>query len=615
MSYHNTSSSMRQSRVNAQGQIAPPGYHYMPDGSLMLDSEMTNTAQPPPPLPPTSRTRTSRAWKNKAPDVNTQREIARAIEVDSYVDSVKVIKSIDIDFTPLPAAGKTLPFKIIGDEGATFTLEVKNEDNKYYNFDSKVFQDAKINLEKAKIDKGGVYVGTIVFPTVTDDDQYDISIFAEPTTTKHVAYKEVRFGDGSVDINSSTGSDSLLINKVIYQNLNTTLTIGTFSPNSTIETGSQVNAVISLSKSLPNTNKTAFSISCAVTTASKCYRIVKQPTSGDLISYVEPTIGTPLAIEGEDLYPTITETAQVQHAGISSSATIVLQTPVPDIRVGDLWYSDGTMPAETQYVQSITTSLGNVTQFVTNTVASHAGAANLTFKSQVNKQWKVSNFAHLLDSGMEVLPNAQVVADTKIASYEKSILELEGTKYEKKIILKAVPFKSTKNIKPTVVKGKVTVQGGYIIFDKAQLLTLGGVGVKIGGYNEEIMEKIHGYELVFSDLAIALTPVITTVNGATTSSTSVVVDSRNGILDTVSTVSGIGINSARANPHVASGAGAVSGPGTIVLSEAQTLEDNTVLTFANAGQTATITGNVIINKVGDSNAVIEFDVERLLSIT
>ena len=144
---------------------------------------------------------------------------------------------------------------------------------------------------------------------------------------------------------------------------------------------------------------------------------------------------------------------------------------------------------------------------------------------------------------------------------------------------------------------------------------MGGVGVKIGGYNEEIMEKIHGYELVFSDLAIALTPVITTVNGATTSSTSVVVDSRNGILDTVSTVSGIGINSARANPHVASGAGAVSGPGTIVLSEAQTLEDNTVLTFANAGQTATITGNVIINKVGDSNAVIEFDVERLLSIT
>ena len=33
MSYHNTSTS--QSTTNAQGQIAPAGYHYMPDGSLM----------------------------------------------------------------------------------------------------------------------------------------------------------------------------------------------------------------------------------------------------------------------------------------------------------------------------------------------------------------------------------------------------------------------------------------------------------------------------------------------------------------------------------------------------------------------------------------------------
>ena len=39
MSYHNIPSSARQSTTNAQGQTAPPGYHYMPDGSLMSDAE------------------------------------------------------------------------------------------------------------------------------------------------------------------------------------------------------------------------------------------------------------------------------------------------------------------------------------------------------------------------------------------------------------------------------------------------------------------------------------------------------------------------------------------------------------------------------------------------
>ena len=37
MSYHNITT---LSKTNAQGQIAPTGYHYMPNGALMLDSEM-----------------------------------------------------------------------------------------------------------------------------------------------------------------------------------------------------------------------------------------------------------------------------------------------------------------------------------------------------------------------------------------------------------------------------------------------------------------------------------------------------------------------------------------------------------------------------------------------
>ena len=102
---------------------------------------------------------------------------------------------------------------------------------------------------------------------------------------------------------------------------------------------------------------------------------------------------------------------------------------------------------------------------------------------------------------------------------------------------------------------------------------------------------------------------------ASSASTSVAVASRNGILDGVSTVSGIGINAKLVDPTVASGAGAVSGAGTIVLSAAQTIEDGATLAFANAGLVATITGNIQIIKAGKADATIRFDIDKLLSIT
>ena len=64
-----------------------------------------------------------------------------------------------------------------------------------------------------------------------------------------------------------------------------------------------------------------------------------------------------------------------------------------------------------------------------------------------------------------------------------------------------------------------------------------------------------------------------------------------------------------------SGAGDVDGPGTIVLSSAQTLESGQTLTFTGAGQTATITGNIEVLKAGTSDANIRLDIEKFLSIT
>ena len=147
------------------------------------------------------------------------------------------------------------------------------------------------------------------------------------------------------------------------------------------------------------------------------------------------------------------------------------------------------------------------------------------------------------------------------------------------------------------------------------MLALAGDTLKVGGYGESQIYNLYGYKVKFSDLKISLAEISTTTTSAVSNSTSVPIASRNGIIDAISTVSGIGINPSVANPTVASGAGAVSGAGTIVLSAAQTLEDGITLTFKGAGQTATISGNIEVLEVGTSSQNLRFDVEKLLSIT
>ena len=47
---------------------------------------------------------------------------------------MKVIKKFNLNTDNIPAGGEYRSFSIIGDKGAVFSLEIKNEDPKYYNF-------------------------------------------------------------------------------------------------------------------------------------------------------------------------------------------------------------------------------------------------------------------------------------------------------------------------------------------------------------------------------------------------------------------------------------------------------------------------------------------------
>ena len=297
MSYHDIPSSARRSTTNGQGQTAPAGYHYMPDGTLMSDIEHARL------YGATSESQVAKSTQHDKKYYNPYERDPVNVETQIGVAN-KVIKSFNLDLSDLPAESETRNFTITGNKDAEFILEIKNEDNYYYNFTTNLFQVAQSRLEETILNFN--YRGSIVFPTVTDDDQYDIYLYAKPGTI-HAPYTEARFADESLDLNNSKGSNSLMMQKVIYQYTDLTLTISPNSPNSVtdlIKSSSLVNDTIVIPR-LKEKGKIPFRLSCEVNTATKAYQIKRQPTHQDMFSLFSLTVdATPEDLPGEDIYPT-----------------------------------------------------------------------------------------------------------------------------------------------------------------------------------------------------------------------------------------------------------------------------------------------------------------------
>ena len=564
MSYHNDSSnsSNSSSRINDQGQIAPPGYHYMPDGSLMLDSEMSAQG--------------------------------------------KVIRSFDLDLSDLPATSERRRFNISGDIGAEFKLEIKDKDTgKYYNFVTNLFQTTASSLEE-KISSNS-YSGSITFPAVTGgDDQYDVYLYAKPGT-EHAFYKEVRFGDGSLDINNSTGSNSLMMQKVIYQYAALDLTLQAYSIGGTVA-GTMATDTVSINRGKRGT-KTAFSMTCTAGTTA-AYRILKQPTSNDVLAFIQPVVGSaPIDLQGENIYPTVTGTDTVNGARDASAVAVTMDSAVATkMAVGDRVTGNAALNAGVFTVAS----LDSTNVFSISSAVAIADGVALSFSNRMNFSWPINKYADILKEGMVVVPATNVTANTSVGVYEDTVTLFAGTKKEEKIIKNKRPALNTLGKKPTVVKGLVTVQEGQVVFNKQQVLALAGQTLKVGGYGESEILRVYGWDVKFTDLAIALTAPTTTTTEASAggSSADITVASAEGIISNVSRVGGIGINSALQNPLITS----VNFAGKdLTMDAVQTLENGITLTVENTSRVATITGNIEIVKAGYANQTLRFDVNKLLS--
>ena len=71
---------------------------------------------------------------------------------------MKIINNFNLNLADLPAATSARDFSVVGTSGAVFSLEIKNEDNYYYNFTTNAFQAAKARLDnKTKNSSASTY--------------------------------------------------------------------------------------------------------------------------------------------------------------------------------------------------------------------------------------------------------------------------------------------------------------------------------------------------------------------------------------------------------------------------------------------------------------------------
>lgn len=586
----------------------------------------------------------------------------------------KIIREFNMDFEDMAASGGSRSFTITGDAGAIFSLEIKNEDDYYYNFKTNTFSATKTKLKQQAISGNGEYTGSITFPSITDDDHYDIYLWAESAyDTEHTPVSEVRFGDGSLDINSTLGSNSNLVQKIIYQYTDTTITIYAWQHVNSGNLVSWIDSNVADTVVVGRGKSVKKSFSCTVTTgATEAIQILRQPEESDFFHEIRvdfeawanssggaSTGGGPVLIQGENPWAEATSHEESDGTGghtrlstsVGATFTNVNKIVVADnvvtskVQVGDrvtgytqvtsgeqVSMAGGTSAPNTEItlVTAINPDGDNVNEVsldrnitINDSEAIYFNAPYY-YRYKTDSSWgsyaakgilgltpRMLEVANFTDSNPTITASNGGNRPNEISDYEDAITytrELtasDGSLTEETIkdINISYPSLETSSIKPYIVNGKVKAQDGVITFKNPQKIDMAIRGLEGSTYfyakGLNWTKGIHDTEIRVTNLKVELTKPTTTTTSTVSNSTTVPVADREGTIQNVSTISGIGIAADAVNPTVTSAT--ADGAGSWTLSAAQTLESGTTLTVEGTGRTATITGDIEIIKCGDSN--------------
>jgi len=547
------------------------------------------------------------------------------------------IKEFNYGINYISNQGESRELQITGDNGAIFSLEIQRTVGStitFYDFNTKTFVSSRKRLKNRKITNGSFSI-SINFPAAgltvgQGPDTYNLFLHAQnELDTFHIPYIDARFADGSVDINNTIGSSSSLLERVLYQYPDAKFSITGLSP--TPLAGFTSFTATTAELLLQAGSSTGFiPFSFVVTLASnKSGVILKQPGTNDLTAFTTLAMGEPYFRIPGVFNPAESPIEATINLPVNNSNTITIATDeVPGGITTESTMTDAAGFNFSSEGPSVVTNISGNTITLNNavTIPNVAGNSDVKFQAIKYPRWRVpsaSGKLHQLVGGMEIFgATADLTSGTVLKSYrdvttlKREITRSDGSVYEEdyNVVNHNVPVIDTLGLKPTITNGLVEFQGGVITLNAAQQLTnVRNTNSKAYAYGLSSIKTISGVDIDITDLKIELEEITTTVNDTDANNadalTSFDVASTDGILDDVSTVHGVNLNSGVATPVVTN----ISSNTITLTPGGHVLQNGQVLTFKGAGRVFTISGKVKVNEMSVRNTILYFDLERFIS--
>jgi len=134
------------------------------------------------------------------------------------------------------------------------------------------------------------------------------------------------------------------------------------------------------------------------------------------------------------------------------------------------------------------------------------------------------------------------------------------------------------------------------------------------GFGSDHASVFNQTKFSISNFALVIDPVVTTTTAAVAAAATVIpVTSTNGIKDDVSTVSGIGINSA-STMTVTNISSLNLTVRALVAANNEALESGQTVTFTGSSRSGTITADVKVLQYGDNNITLTLNLDNILSV-
>jgi len=395
---------------------------------------------------------------------------------------MKLIKNIFLNSTAMPSALTVKTFTVVGDPGAVFSMTVTNKDANYYNFSENLdkngdlitdvaFAAAGSRLAFKTIDESGSYTGTIEFPAVSDDDQYQIILYAE--------------GIYDTAIDKTLSINNIYILPVLYQYNDTTVTFSLSSGSSSSSYNTLPSAVTSVGISSSviglNINPKKLSISWPLTLSESQFIIARQLLDTDFqftTTKITKTAGSSSKILELKDVSGLSMGMAVSGTGIASGSVIVA------INKG---FIDTNKSSDLQDVYSIPLALntnadgivtagnstgGTVTidkdsAFVVDRVLTFTGKGSISSESFNNTSFEITNAVLTIDPVVTTLDAAASTTTIPLTS-------TDGIKAADTVLMTGIGVTSTSPHVDTVNNGVSVVVSAAQTIENGQTITFTG---------------------------------------------------------------------------------------------------------------------------------------------